>query len=52
MRTTHKISILQKQEGVSVLHITNALRNGISPTYLGYTRRWSYHLYTYHRGPL
>jgi len=25
---------LQKQEGVSVLHITNALRNGISPRIL------------------
>jgi hypothetical protein len=31
------MSILQEQEGVSVLHITNALRNGISPTYLGYS---------------
>jgi hypothetical protein len=36
--TTYKISTLQqKQEGGTVLHIANALRSRIFPTYLGYS---------------
>jgi hypothetical protein len=35
---TNKISVMQqKQEGSAILHITNALRNRIFPTYLGYS---------------
>jgi hypothetical protein len=51
--TTHKISTLQaKQEGHSILHMTNAFRHRISPTYLGYSWRCSCHPFTYHRRPL
>jgi hypothetical protein len=51
--TTHKISILQdKQEGGSILDMTNRLRGRMSPTCLGYSWRWSCQLFTYHRGPL
>jgi len=35
----------QKQEGGSVLHLTNALRGRIFPTYLGRSWRWSCHLF-------
>jgi hypothetical protein len=39
--TTHKISVLQeKQDGSSILHMTNALRGRISSTYIGYSGTW------------
>jgi len=50
--STHKISFLQeKQQGGSVLHMTNALTGRISPTYLHYSWRWSYHVLPYHTRP-
>lgn len=50
-RIIYKISILQKkQEGGSFLHMTNNLKDRMSPTYLGYPWRQSCHLPTYHGG--
>jgi hypothetical protein len=52
-RTADKISILHgNQEDGSVLRITNALRDRIFPTCLGYCKNCSCHLFTYYREPL
>jgi len=45
--TTHKIPVLQKKNWSSILHVTDALRGRITITFLGYSCRWCYHLFTY-----
>jgi len=38
----------EKQESDSTSHITNAVRGGLSPIYVGCSSRCSCHLFTYY----
>jgi len=42
----------EKQESGSVEHTANALRDRISPTYVGHSWMWSYNYFSGHRGPV
>jgi len=48
-RTNQKISILQKQEGGSILHMKMLWEERYPTPHLGYIWRWNYHLCMYQR---